>query len=114
MEKLNEDEYTDRTDATFDIALHEYGLVRNPTNNDTVFCLNTVDNHEVAEDFEYIYVHSIIEKEDVYNALQEAGDGYFSFIGSDLETEIDRLDNDYLSHHIFSLNMYNGVFDPRY
>ena len=108
-----EKNYTDRVDCTLDISLHEYGLIRNPETTDTLFCLNTTDNYEMS-DFEYKYMSDLISKDDVIDALMEVDKGYFSFIGSDLESELESLDNDNLTHTIMSLNQYSGVFHPLY
>ena len=109
-----ENNYTDRVDCTLDISLHEYGLIRNPETTDTLFCLNPVDNYEMEENFKYKYDTLSISKKDVIEALIEIEEGYFSFIGSDLATELESLDNDNLSHTISSLNMYNGKFYPHH
>lgn len=105
-----EDIYTDRTDVTFEIALHECGIVRNPDNDDTMFCINVTDGHD--PEYDYKYSHQDISLEDVKEALEEAPNGYFSFIGSDRDTEINGLDNKFLALHIFSLNQWAGVFNP--
>ena len=42
--------YTDTVDASFDISLHEYGLIRDPSTGNTLFCLNPTDNYEMYED----------------------------------------------------------------
>lgn len=115
MKQLNEYRhrgYTDRVDVTFDISLHEYGLIRNPKTTETIFCINPTNDFP-DDDYEYEYTSNPISVEDVRDALQEAGDGYFSFVGSDLETELTNLSNEWLTTHIMSLNMYNGAFDPR-
>lgn len=52
-----------------------------------------------------------IEFEDVKEVLEEVEDGYFNFIGSTREKELNELDNDYLTSHIFSLNTYSGFFE---
>jgi len=106
--------YTDRIDVNFDITLHEYGVIRNPKTDHTIFCLNPCDNYEMNEDFEYEYEKTFITLEDVREILEEIEDGYFSFIGSDKNTEIVNLDNDCLSHHIQSINQYNGYFREQY
>lgn len=109
-----EKNYTDRVDCTLDISLHEYGLVRNPKTTDTLFCLNPVDNYEMEENFEYKYDNLSISKKDVIEALIEIEKGYFSFIGSDLATELETIDNNELAHTISSLNSYNGKFYPHH
>lgn len=52
-----------------------------------------------------------ISFEDVKEVLEEVEDGYFNFIGSTREKELNELDNDYLTSHIFSLNTYSGFFE---
>jgi len=109
---LKEEDFTDRTDATFEIALYEYGLVRNPKTGETAFCINTTDDFK--EDYEYEIVTMEISAREIQEALEEISDGYFDFIGSDRKTELKNIDNEYLTHHIRAMNMYNGWFDPRY
>ena len=112
MNPCNENTHTDRIDVTFDIALYEYGIVRNPKNNDTVFCLTTTNDFLDDDDDDHEYSNYDISFDDVLDALKEAGKGYFSFIGSDLDTELKALDNNHLAIHIYSLNQYNGCFAP--
>ena len=117
MKDCNENTHTDRMDVSFEISLYEYGIVRNPLTNDTVFFLDTVDNYEISEhgendDTENMCSSFDISIDDVREALADAESGYFHFIGSDREREIKNLDNNNLSLHIFSLNQYNGHFDP--
>lgn len=115
MQNCNENTHTDRLDADFDISLHEYGIVRNPITNDTVFCLNPTDDFP-PDNYEYQYSNFDITPDDVIEALNEAEPGFFSFIGSDLKTELERIkqDDTVLSYVIYSLNQYNGHFNPLY
>jgi len=108
---LNENIYTDTMDVNFNISLHEYGIVRNPTTGDTVFCLNPSDNYEMDEQ-EYNYNSNTISFDDVKDAINEASDGYFSYIGCEKHEAIERLNNNFLTSDIFSLNQYNGHFSP--
>jgi len=100
--------YTDKTDTTTAIALFEYGQLRRPDTGKTIFCLNP--NEEHTKDNKPIIATITILLNDVKEALNEVDDGYFSFIGSERDTELDSLDNDYLTGHIRSLNMWNGCF----
>ena len=109
---------TDRVDANDKISLYEYGILRNPETNKTVFCINT---HELNADFGEIdrkvkprIKISYISLDDVIEALEDVEEGYFSFIGSDRKTELEEISDEYLTIHILSLNMYNGWFDPDY
>jgi hypothetical protein len=112
MTPCNEDTHTDRMDVDFDISLHEYGIVRNPINNDTVFCLNPTNEFPEDDQHPHEYSNFNISIEDVEEALEEAEDQFFSFIGSDRKTEMKELSNNSLAFTIRSLNQYNGYFDP--
>ena len=101
--------FTDRVDVTLDISLHEYGIVRNPKTNKTIFCDNVTSDFP-PKGYEYTYTIDFINVDEVAGALMDMDDGYFSFIGSDLDTELDSLNNDCLAHHIMSMNMYDGHF----
>ena len=111
MQKCNEQTHTDRMDVSFDISLHEYGIVRNPITNDTVFCLNPTDDFP-EDDYKYEYSNFNISIENVEEALEESEDGFFDYIGQNRIDIINELHNSDLSHLIFSLNQYNGYFDP--
>ncbi|GAH07668.1 unnamed protein product, partial [marine sediment metagenome] len=43
--------------------------------------------------------------------IDDSVQGFFSYIGSDLETELERLDNNLLALTICSINMYDGWFN---
>ena len=110
MKLCNENTHTDRIDVSFEIALNEYGIVRNPKTNDTVFCLNPTPGYE--KEYAYQYTNFDISYTDVKEVLKETEEGYFSYIGSDRETALRELHGNCLAHHIFSLNQYNGYFSP--
>ena len=122
IDKINEDDYSDRVDMSFEISLYEYGLVRNPTTNHVIFCLNTyeVEKYGMTWDYEFgggpvpEYDWATINYQDMVEALEEQPDGYFKFIGETKKEALENLHSEYLTHHIQSLNMYNGWFDPRY
>jgi hypothetical protein len=91
------EDFTDRTDASIEISLMEYGLIRNPETN---VCIQYNDYPDMARQI-------TIDIDEVRDALEEAT-GYYSYIGSDKETELTSLDNNYLSHHITALRDYDG------
>ena len=101
--------YTDSIDVTTTISLYEYGYIRNPKTGKTICCLNAGLEHN--KDNPPIIKTTFISLEDVEEAIEEAPNGYFSFIGSDKETELKELNNEYLTWHIMTLNMYHGAFD---
>jgi len=115
--EIEKRKYTDRVDADFDTSLYECGLVRNPKTNKVIFCINYFEVCEYGMTWEDgvpvpIMDTTFISWSDVWDALNEVEDGYYSFIGSDKETELKNLNAKYLTGHIQSLNMYNGHFDP--
>ena len=102
----NEAGYTDRVDVTFIVSLFEYGIVRNPKNDKTIIGVK-IDDAGNFTNFKWTY----ISLADIKEYLQEhAKDGYYSFIGSDKETELSNLSNDNLAIHIQSINSYDGWF----
>jgi len=103
--------YTDRVDITFDISLHEYGIIRNPDTGDTIFCLNPTDYLNADDDYRRKYRHATITKEDIVKALIEIEEGYFDFIGVSRTETIASLDNDHLAFEINTINSYNGHFE---
>ena len=114
---LNRNNYVDRVDVDFDISLYEYGLVRNPKTNHVIFCINYYDVEEYGMTWKNglpvpMYQDTYITWSNVWDALEEASNGYYNFIGSDKETEQVNLEKNYLTRHILSLNMYNGWFSP--
>jgi len=102
--------FTDRMDDSTHISLYEYGIIRNPKTNKCVVCTNR--NEELYENsLKPIVKVFWLDFDDVKEALGEAEDGYFNFIGSTRKEELRSLDNNFLTGHIHSLEMYNGAFD---
>ena len=100
--------FTDGVDVSFEISLFEYGIIRNPKTCETVFCHNRHLDPETLKDADLDC--QIITIEEVKSILEEQTEGFFSFIGSDKETEINSLDNNYLSGIISSIDSYDGSF----
>ena len=105
LKALEDKGYTDGVDVDTETSLYEYGIIRNPETNDVLFCHDFT--HEGGR---IIFDWSTIGTDDVKEALQDAGEGFFSFIGSDLETELNNLSNDYLANIIHSIGQYDGYF----
>jgi len=100
--------YTDRTDDSLVVSLHEQGCIRNP---DTTKTIMMIFHHHKER---HIAVSTFISEDDVIDALVEVnqGDsGFFDYIGESLEFVLDNLDEKYLSHYISALNDYNGWFN---
>jgi len=113
IEEGKYDEYLDRPDASIEISLCEYGFLRNPSTDHCIFCANTMC--EFTEDNKEMDIHTTyISFQDVLEALEEADRGYYSFIGSDKQTEVSYLSNSNLSNTITSMNCWNGKFIPYY
>ena len=108
--RLDLTEYTDRTDANPYISLFDQGAIRNPRTGRTLFPLIPYDRDELCPENDSDYDVSsenvrsvIISFKDVETALEEVGDRYFDFISSTRDTELVRLNNDYLTCHIQAL-----------
>jgi len=105
------DNYTDRVDVTIEISLFEYGILRDPKDDACIFC-NFLCNEEPDDDHEIQLNHTWVSLTDVRDYLiDESSKGFFDYIGSDLETELDNLDNDNLAFIINSINSYDGWFN---
>ena len=103
---LEEAGFTDGVDVSAGISLFEYGVLRNPDTGETVIGNETYDVVPAAT--------INISKKNVLNALNDTGDGFYSFIGSSKEREINRVKKNpkQLATIINSLNMYSGTFRP--
>jgi len=112
IENGDYDNYTDRVDVSIEISLLEYGILRDPETNECLFCRMT-DNWEMTNDDDEIILKSCdVSVSDVRDYLiDQTSRGFFSYIGSDLQTELDRLDNNYLAPIINSINSYDGWFN---
>lgn len=100
---INEEEFTDRVDANFDISLYEYGVVRNPKNDMTLIGRKPTDEG-VYSDYAIMY----ISLEDVREVLEDMDDSFYRTIDADKETVLANLDNEHLAIHIMDINMENG------
>ena len=100
--------FTDKMDASTIISLFEYGIVRNPETSQTLMAM--ADYREGLEPNNFRFSSDVITMKDVQDALNEAGKGFYDFLGSTKEKEMANLDNDNLSGLIFSLNQWNGYF----
>ena len=111
IENGDYDAYTDRVDVTMEISLFEYGIIRNPKDDSCIFC-NFFCNEEPDDDHEIQLNHTWVSLANVKDYLiDESSKGFFSYIGSDLKTELERLDNNNLAHIICSINAYDGWFN---
>jgi hypothetical protein len=108
--------FTDRIDYNTKISLYEYKIIRNPKTDKCVICTNTYELDtsfgDMMDDSPKPKVRvEYISFDDVHEALEDVDDGYFDFIGSTRKKELELLDNDYLTQHIFSINQYDGYFE---
>ena len=112
IENGDYDAYTDRVDVTIEISLFVYGILRNPITNECLFCTPVIDNWEMEDDKEIQLKSVDVTKEDVIDYLiEENRSAFFSFIGSDMNTELDRLEDNCFAHIIQSINLYDGWFN---
>lgn len=102
------------TDASPVISLFEYDLLYHPDNEIMIF--SNGRSVEIGAADTYKFTTMSIGQDDVIDALEhDMEDGYFSFIGSSREKSIREVkENDHgLVHHVFSINQYSGMFQPR-
>ncbi len=113
IENGDYDDYTDMVDATMEISLLEYGIIRNPETTECLFLNEMVDQYDMTDDDKAIVLKSCdVSISDVRDYLiDESSKGFFTFIGSSLEIELKRLDNNDLAHIIRSINQYDGYFN---
>ena len=105
--------FTDCIDATPVIALFEYGYLRNPATDRILICLNPSSKEHTKKNPPVMWF-THISYDEVFDALFDADDGFYSFIGSDRKTELRELHNDHLTHMIHSLNAWSGDFSRDY
>ena len=101
--------FSDRMDASYQESLYEYGIIRNPETNKTIFCINRSQWFD-KENKPKITVQWI-SKEDVIDGLREMDNRFWKWLGvdeNDIEDTIDNIDNEYLSIWIFNLNVWCG------
>jgi hypothetical protein len=111
IENGDYDAYTDRVDVSMVISLFEYGIIRNPETNECIFS-RFLTNEEPDDDHEIELNYVDVSLTDVRDYLiEDTCQGFFSYIGSDLKTELERLDNNNLAHIINSINSYDGWFN---
>jgi len=103
---MKTDKFSDRVDVNTVISLYDYGLIRNPKTDKTIVCINSGEEH-TKKNPPKIKV-TWIDLETVKEHLEDISEGFFDFIGSDRQTEIDALDYCSLTHIISSLDSYNG------
>jgi hypothetical protein len=99
-------DYTDRIDSSARESLIEYGIIRNPKNNQTIFFNQDLKNPKFC-------VHHY-DFSDVLSELQRISYGYFKCMDSTLEKEEERLNNDYITDHIHCMDMYSSDFCGSY
>ena len=111
---MKTDKFSDRVDVTTTIALYEYGIIRNPKTDKCIICSNThqLNHGQLGETPIKPEIRTeYITFDDVKEGLEEINEGYFDYIGSDKKTELDELNNNYLTQHIISLDQYGGIFE---
>ncbi len=102
MKKINK-VFTDRTDASLTVSLFEHGCIRNPKTNKVIYSCKSLSGL-------FLYDYTYVSIEELKEDLEETEQCYFDFDGSNREEAIKKLNNDYLTHHITGLNMYNSLY----
>jgi hypothetical protein len=107
IEENDLSDFHDRCDVSIEIALGEYGFIRNPS-NDEVYYLYTWYGGENGR--EYFIKKTTITLEEVREYLEESDEGFFDYIGQTKEDCLNELHNNYLSNFIQPGNQYDGSF----
>lgn len=98
--------YTDHVDASPDISLLDYGMVRNPDNDHCIFYQHRAGKHGLFE-------WSTVDIEDVKWQLENhCEQAFFENHGMTLDDYLEELNNKYLSMTIYDINSYYGVLYP--
>lgn len=109
LEELNEEEYTDRVDADFDISLYEYGVVRNPQNDQTLIGIKPSDDGLYTD-----YAVTYISLDDIKEVIENMEDGFFTYIDQPKEEILEILNNDHIAPYIQYVDSYNGYFRDQF
>jgi len=90
-------------DANINESLFEYGVIRNPSNNHTIFC----NGYEEDARFR----HFEISVEDVMDDLEKYTDkGFYDTNGTSEEEYKKGINNEYLVNAIRDLESYYGIY----
>ena len=104
-QRLDKAGYTDTVDVSPEISLGDYGLMRNPRTGRVQYALPCDDKQTT-----FVLDWTIVDLDDAKEFLENAPDGFFSFVGLSKEDYTANLDEQYLSGLIQDANMYNGYF----
>ena len=110
FQKFDLNSYDDRIDASPEISLFEYHILRESKTGKTLFWNQTL-KHEKIEKSGYVSV-SYIHEQDIKDALDKISEEFYNFIGSNEDkiiTEIEKYPEK-LANIIQSINQWNGWF----
>ena len=110
FQRFDLNSYDDKIDASPEISLFEYHILRESKTGKTLFWNQTL-KHEKIEKSGYVSI-THITLGNVISALKELDIDFFKFIDSTYEKELKRLEESpfNLSNIIYSINQYNGWF----
>jgi len=109
---LAEHGFTDGVDASIDISLFEYGLLRKPDDGTTIFYGGDIYDADGPPDQ---FAFSTLTFDDVYETVRDDMEiGFFDMIGITKKELLGNLDNDSLALTIQDINSYNGWYRPEY
>lgn len=94
------------SDVSADVSLGDYGFLWNPETNKAISTLPGY--YWEDEDPKFHIDHITVDQ--VREALQEIEDGFFDFIGSNRENELDNLDKNNVPYYVESIEQYSGLF----
>lgn len=101
---LSKKGFTDGVDANPVENLIEYGCLRNPETGITILCTVCYESKIVRLDY------TVVDIDDVKEALKEMPDGFFDMIDNTLDSILENLEQKNLASLIHDMNMYIGYF----
>jgi len=106
-----EKRFDDRTDATLEISLLEYGILRDSKTGYTIFAHPKAWKEDSEDYRDYIYDWTEIDIEQVKEILNDISEGFFSFVGIEKAEYLKMLDNNYLASVIQDIKSYINPWD---
>ncbi len=108
-QKLYAAGFTDGLDASPEVSLFEYGILRNPKTTETLITYSLSQSLEIFGEPKFAILH--ITKAEIIDQLLDVEDGFFDYIDTTRADAIREVENDsFGAHYINALNGYCGAF----
>ena len=108
-EALEKVGFTDGTDVDIATSLFEYGILRNPQTDLTIFGVPSDDG---PDDFTHSkFGYNYVSVEDVRETLMDVDDGFYTSIGVGRDEMLRNLGNGHVASAIYDIDAYDGSFN---